>query len=395
MISLSSARRFLARILIILVACIRKTLPRFKGPSPQQVLVVHRLLLGDLVMTGYLLKRISILYPSAERFIFCKADQSALFQCHPYGFKPLIYDPHSLRALFKMMAQTRVRARHSIAYVLGDNRYAWIARCLGASKIYGFSGGRKVHGWMLDEEVEVPIAAKSLPEVFAALSGGSSVTPFEAKDWPLPAATRDDIRLSQLLSRINSREYTGTLFFHTGASNVVKTWLPANWSKLTRHFTNWGYFVILSCGRGEAYTLPSHADLDVDRTEIIEGQLSLEGVSKLMRLSRLVISPDTGVSHLARISQVPSVTLFGPGNPRLCADSGGYWDAARHKYLFIEDMHCRDQNSLFKRNISWVRKCNRDHNTCVGDRACMKRISVEAVISEAKDLLDRYGHADH
>jgi ADP-heptose:LPS heptosyltransferase len=346
-------------------------------------------------MTGYLLKGISILYPSAKRFIFCKVDQSTLFQSHPYGFKPLIYDPRSLGALFKMMAQTRARAKYSIAYVLGDNRYAWIARCLGASKIYGFAGGRKVHRWMLDEEVEVPDAPKSLPEILGALAGVVSVTPFEAKDWPLPVATRDDIRFSELLSRINSRGCKGLLFFHTGASDIVKTWLPVNWSKLSKHFTDRGYFVILSCGRGESYTLPSHTDIDADRTEVINGQLSIEDICKLMRLSRLVVSPDTGVSHLARIVQTPSVTLFGPGNPRLCADSGGYWDTARHTYLFIDDIQCRDQNTLFKRNISWLRKCNRDHKTCVGDRVCMKRISVEATISAAENLLDRYQYADH
>jgi len=58
----------------------------------------------------------------------------------------------------------------------------------------------------------------------------------------------------------------------------------------------------------------------------------------------------------------------------------------------IEDMPCRNQPGIFRRELAWVRRCDRDTTTCLdwrGDHAgCMGRLSVDAVNEALKAALE-------
>ena len=50
---------------------------------------------------------------------------------------------------------------------------------------------------------------------------------------------------------------------------------------------------------------------------VLAGRLSLVELAALVASARMVVSGDTGVSHLATAYRTPSVTLFGPTPPQL------------------------------------------------------------------------------
>jgi hypothetical protein len=51
----------------------------------------------------------------------------------------------------------------------------------------------------------------------------------------------------------------------------------------------------------------------------------------------------------------------------------------------IPDFPCRDQKALFKREIEWVRRCERTPAECPEPR-CMQAIGVEQVLAAAASL---------
>ena len=98
------------------------------------------------------------------------------------------------------------------------------------------------------------------------------------------------------------------------------------------------------------------------------------------------MAPDTGIAHLGRIVDVPTVALFGPGSAVLCG-AGDFWRDARYRAVTVDPFPCRDQRVLFKRDIDWVRRCGRSVAECP-QHLCMPAIGVDAVQDAIVSLLE-------
>jgi hypothetical protein len=59
---------------------------------------------------------------------------------------------------------------------------------------------------------------------------------------------------------------------------------------------------------------------------------------------------------------------------------GGYWEDNEFREITIAEFPCRDQQHVFKRDIAWVRRCNRTLAECPRAR-CMEAITSEQVIA--------------
>jgi len=106
----------------------------------------------------------------------------------------------------------------------------------------------------------------------------------------------------------------------------------------------------------------------------------------LLANARMLVAPDTGVAHLGRVVGVPTVALFGPGSATV-SGAGEFWRDAPYRAITVDPFPCRDQRILFRREISWVRRCARTLAECPEPR-CMQAISIAAV-TEAIEQLDR------
>jgi len=77
--------------------------------------------------------------------------------------------------------------------------------------------------------------------------------------------------------------------------------------------------------------------------------------------------------------------LFGPSSVPLFG-AGEFWRAMPYRAVTVPDFPCRDQNRLFKREITWLRRCQRSTAECPEPR-CMHAIGVEQVTQAAAELL--------
>ena len=196
---------------------------------------------------------------------------------------------------------------------------------------------------------------------------GPPPAPYRVADWPAP------------LGGAIATPTPPYCVLHPGASTPLKQWPAPRWRELATRLAGRGYGVVLSVGPGEAHLLDA---IDPDRAwPRHEGTLSLPQLWHLLAGAALVVCPDTGVAHLARLTGVPTVALFGPGSA-LLSGAGEFWRGSPFTALTIADFPCRDQRVTMKREVAWIRRCERFPGTAPGqcpEARCMLALTGEMV----------------
>jgi ADP-heptose:LPS heptosyltransferase len=343
---------------------------RRPGATPRRVLVAHHLLLGDTLMLTPLLAKLRERHPNAEIVMTTPKATVPLYAASPYGVRAMPYDPRDERTLAPLLAASGF----DLAIVPGDNRYSWVAAALDAAWIVAFAGDRPPYKSLpVDELKPYPSRPGAWGDMVAGLVDGPPPQPYSMRDWPDPPYAPFEQ---------SDGDYA---VLHVGASTPLKRWEPEKWRELAGRLTARGLTVIWSAGRGEEAEVvaidPAH------RHRSIAGALDLAQLWHLIKRARLLVAPDTGVAHLGRIVDTPTVTLFGPGSAVICGP-GDFWRLSPYRAVTVPDFPCRDQRALFKRELDWVRRCGRSTAECPTPR-CMHAIDLAMVEGAIDTVIGR------
>ena len=366
------ASRFSFRVRVIMLATwhsLRMLGRRTAPSSPGRILVAHHLLLGDTLMLTPLLAKLRERYPTAEIVMTTPKAIAPLYEKHPYGVRAMPFDPRD-QATFRMLYALR---GFDMAIVPGDNRHSWLARALGAKWVIAHAGDRPAYkNWLVDDLVPYPSQPAAWGDMVANLVPGEPPTAYEPEDWPSPACAPFSLP---------DRPYC---VLHVGASSSLKRWDKDKWLTLAAYLSQLGCKVVWSGGPGEQALI---AAIDpAERYASYAGQLDLPQLWHLIAKASLLVCPDTGVAHMGRLTSTPTVTLFGPGSSIICG-TGRFWRDSPYQSVTVEDIACRDQRILFRREIPWVRRCGRGTNECSA-ATCMAAISFKAVTQAISRLLN-------
>ena len=392
---------FAVRSITALRALASLATSRAQGGEPvRRILIAHYLLLGDTILLAPLLKKLAMIYPHAERIVLARPAVAPLFARRPYGAMAMPFDRRDAASRRGVIDS----GPYDLAIVPDDNRYAWLARAAGARRVIGFANDKPAwKNLMLDRAVPYPDRAGAWADIAArCLSGDDSQMPvdrFRAGEWPAPDASPFATSFDR-----SSQPYA---VLHVGASTPLKQWPAERWRALADRLIADGLRIVWSGGAGEravvdAVGLRVGVDAGVHSGEVdLVGRLDLAQLWQLLARARLLVCPDTGIAHLARIVGVPTVALFGPGS-RVIHGAGEFWSDAPFRAITIDDFPCRDQRTLYRREIAWVRRCGRrfdanalpagrsDPSAC-GDGLCMKALPLDAVYDAAHVLLQSSG----
>ena len=360
--------RFLTRTRIVSSAFLGAARRHRPPANPDRVLIAHHpKMIGDTLLLAHLAAKARHAWPAAHIVMTASRATQPLFASRPWNVEALPYEPEDVGTL----AAFRAGGAYDIAFVPGDNRYGWFARAVGARWVVGFSGDRPAFkDRLLDELRDYPPTPDTWGDMAAGLVAGESPRPYHPSQWPAPPFKPFDMPRSPYA------------VIHLGASTALKRWVPARWGELAAHLEARGLEVVWSAGRGEE-PLVGAADPD-RRRRSYAGTLDLPQVWNLLAHARLMVTPDTGISHLSRLTFTPTVTLFGPGTPQLVG-SGRFFRDAPWTPVIVDPFPCRDQHVLFKREIPWVRRCSRSTRECASP-ACMHAVEVSQVVAAIADL---------
>ncbi|HEX4943826.1 MAG TPA: glycosyltransferase family 9 protein [Usitatibacteraceae bacterium] len=336
--------------------------------SPRRILVAHHLLLGDTIMLSPLLAKLRANHPQAEVVMTVPPATLPLYASRPWGVRALAFSPRDSSTVRPLLDE----GPFDLAVVPGDNRHAWLAAAMGARHVVAHAGDLPAtKNWFVDDARPYPDSPAPWGEMVADLVDGVEPAPCARGDWPDPPAAPVD------------HPKSAYAVLHVGASTALKRWPADRWAALASALSQRGLAVVWSAGRGEEALVeacdPGH------RHASTAGRLDLAQLWHLLARAALVVSPDTGVSHLGRAIFVPTITLFGPGSAPLCGP-GPFWGDAPWRALGEAVFPCRDQTNLFRRDVAWVRRCSRGLDECSEPR-CMQAIAVPAVLAAADEFL--------
>jgi ADP-heptose:LPS heptosyltransferase len=340
---------------------------RHKPSTPRRVLIAHHLLLGDTLMLTPLIAKLRERYPAAEVVMVAPTAIAPLYEKRPYDVIAWPFDPHQPATVSAMFKQPGF----DLAFVPGDNRHAWLAAALGARWIVAHAGDRPAYkNWPVDELVPYPSSPAAWGDMVAALVDGPPPTSYRPSDWPAPSFKPFDLP---------PKPYA---VLHIGTSTPLKQWEPEKWRVVTKALQAQGLTIALSGGKNEGHIVRGVIS-DASHLNYAE-KLDLPQLWALIANAELLVCPDTGVAHLGRATNTPTVALFGPGSALICG-AGDFWRASPYRAVTIDDFPCRDQKILFRRELPWVRRCGRGLSECSAPR-CMQAIQPDAVLSAVAGL---------
>jgi ADP-heptose:LPS heptosyltransferase len=291
-----------------------------------------------------------------------------LFAGRPYGVRAVAYDPRD-SAVHRALA---LPEGYDLAIVPGDNRHALLALAAGARWTIAAAADRpQWKNAIVDERVPMPARPAALADIFASLAGGSPSLPYARGDWPAPPFAPFDL------------PQTPYAVLHVGAGSPLRLWDPEKWRVLAGWFAARGLQPVWSAGPREGELVQT---IDpAGRYPSYAGRLDLAQLWRLLEGARLLVALDTGVMHLAKLTVTPTVALFGPGSHVLFGP-GEYWRANPFRAVTVDPFPCRDQRTVFKRELEWVRRCQRSTDECPAPR-CMHAIGTAMVERAATELL--------
>ena len=183
-------------------------------------------------------------------------------------------------------------------------------------------------------------------------------------EFPLRQADHDEA--ARLLERVP--DGAGPLVaLHVGSRSPARRWPAAHFAALADTLARrWGARVLLTGSRDEATLVAEVAALMREPATNLAGCSSLGGLAALLSRLALVVANDTGPAHLAEAVGVPSITIFGPTDPRRWASL----DQARHR-LVQQPVACSP--------------CG--HWECPIDHRCLQTLTPELVLAVAGELL--------
>ncbi len=364
--------RFPSRLLTTALLLLRAggVFSRRRPSAPRRILILHHLLLGDTLMLTPLLAKLRAKHPAGEIVLTVPRAFLPLYAGAPYGVTPVAWEPRDAATLWRIAR--RWPGGFDLALVPGDNRWSWLARALGARWVVAHAGDRPAwKNWMVDEAIAYPREPAAWGDMVAALAEGPAPAAYRASDWPMPPA------------REFERPAGRYAVLHVGAGNPLRFWPAENWRAVAAWLSDQGIEPVWSAGPREEAIV---ATVDPERRRrSYAGALDLAQLWQLFAGAAVVMSPDTGVAHLARAVGAPALTLFGPGSA-VVFGKGEFWRDSPCVAVTVDPFPCRDQTSLFRREIAWVRHCRRRPGECPQAR-CMQALHPDAVLAQAATLL--------
>lgn len=169
--------------------------------------------------------------------------------------------------------------------------------------------------------IEYPDEAPEIGRTLGVV--GAAGCPLVGVDLDLPV-TDDERRAAALL--IEDAGLAGRSFacLHPGASRQDRRWPAARFAEVGDYLVDHGLAVVMTGSADEAGVVHAVANLMHGRVLDLAGRTGLGVLGTLYQHARLVVTNDTGASHVAAAVRVPSVVVIGSAEPERWAPLDRY-----------------------------------------------------------------------
>ncbi len=284
-------------------------------PDPETIVVFRALQLGDMLNAVPAFRALRAAYPRAQiTLVGLPWAREFVEQFHPVlddfirfpGYPGL---PEQVPDMAAMPAFVREMQERSFDLALQMHGSGEISNHLmtfwGAKRYAGFRpkgqyfADRESFLEYPDQEPERWRHLRLMEFLGLPLQGDELEFPIRAQDWRELEELKRAVRLG--------RDY---VCIHAGARKPERRWPAASFAALADGLADRGYQIILTGSQAEADLAGSVAGHMHASAVNLAGKTSLGGLAALISGARLLVSNDTGVSHIAAAIRAPSVILF-------------------------------------------------------------------------------------
>jgi ADP-heptose:LPS heptosyltransferase len=283
--------------------------------APRSVVVLRALQLGDLLCAVPVLRALRAALPEAHISLvglpWAQAF-AARFRHYLDGFIPFPGYPGlperepDIHAFPKFLSTVQ-RCRFDLALQLqGSGIYTNpLTVLLSAKRCAGFYAEGE---FCPDPDLFLPYpeAEPEIRRLLRLMEFLGAPSQGEALEFPLEPADHDELG-RYVDAEVLHRPYA---CLHPGARSAAKRWPPACFAAVGDALSGCGLQIVLTGSEVEAPLTRAVAALMRAPAIDSAGPISIGGLAALLSRARLLVSNDTGVSHVAAALKVPSVILF-------------------------------------------------------------------------------------
>lgn len=150
--------------------------------------------------------------------------------------------------------------------------------------------------------------------------GGLAAVPGNCGTPGLELATtaEQDAEAIRILRAAGAGDGGSFAVLNPGANNPAKRWPPERFGEVAAHLACRGYRVLISGAPSERDVVATvHAAAPgVGAVALTDHGLTIGALKGILRRAALLVTNDTGPRHIAAAFRIPTVTLFGPTDPR-------------------------------------------------------------------------------
>ena len=152
----------------------------------------------------------------------------------------------------------------------------------------------------------------------------------------------DDYRELDALTGMDALEPGRYVCLHPGARDIAKRWPARHFARIGEALHDIGYRVVLT-GSGAERTLTTAIARAMRNPSInCAAPVSVGAIAALLNHARLIVTNDTGVSHIAAALRLPSVVIFSATDP----DRWAPLDGTLHR--IVRDRGRTDVNGVLR-----------------------------------------------
>lgn len=319
--------------------------------------------LGDAVLALPAMGALRRHFANASITIAASGAVAALFR-EDTGVNPnnVITLPTSKRDTVRVLSDGRFELGILFPNSFGS---AWQLRAAGVTQRWGYA--RSARGWILTRK-SVPVAPAAhqhQADYYRNLVRGLGIPCDD--DAPRISASAAGTGQATKLLGVDSPEITRLITLAPGAAyGQAKQWPPDRVAELTAKLIREREAVCVlvgaahdrDAGRAIESWLRTNAPETLPRVKDLIGKTDLGSLVAITSLSRVCVTNDSGVLHVAAATGRPVIAMFGPTDERVTRPLG-------RGDVLTADVFCRPCH---------LRDCPIDHR-------CMKRITVDMVFA--------------
>jgi ADP-heptose:LPS heptosyltransferase len=296
---------------------------------PDKILIFRQSSLGDVILTLPVVRRIKEAFPDSKIEYLTKSAYAPVVQFHPAVSR--LYTFSDNKSFWEILPQLHHTNYDLFLDLQGNFRSALIKSALFPTRTLKYSK-RRLAREMVVRRSSLKLTVDHTLNAYLAPLRHLNIDTTPAP--PMMALPPDAIQFAgKFLRETGLDKYDKLIAFCPGAKHYEKRWPHEDYKKTALHLLDDPSTAIIVIS-AKPDNLPANLDITNPRLVPVR-DFDILNIAAILSKSRVALTNDSGLMHLANAVGVRALAIFGPTNPRL-----GFSPTLPGSNIICDDVSC-------------------------------------------------------